>query len=389
MYTMNNFTYQIPTEIYFGKGQIHQLGAAIKKFGKKVLLVYGGGSIKRIGLYQTVRTILEQSGVDAVELPGVEPNPRIATVRKGVALCRQHNVDVILAVGGGSTIDCAKVISAGARYAGDAWDLVLNSSLIMDTIPIITVLTIAATGSEMDRFAVITNIETNDKLGTFSPLFYPKVSILDPEYTFTVPKNQTAAGVADTMSHIFEHYFHRVKGATVQDRLSEGLLKTCIQYGPVAYNEPENYEARANLMWASSLAIDGITWRGNEVALSVHPMEHQLSAYYDITHGVGLAILTPHWMKYVLNDWTVGKFAEFGINIWRMDAKLDAYEIADQAIQKTMDFFGSLDLPSSLHEININDEHFEIMAEKASGGLENTFYPLTVKDVLAIYRASL
>ncbi len=386
---MNNFFYQIPTEIYFGKGQIKQLGAAIKKYGHNVLLIYGGGSIKRNGLYQSIQNILEQNAMEAVELSGVEPNPRIETVRKGVALCRQHNVDVILAAGGGSTIDCAKVISAGARYKGDAWDLVVNSNLITDAIPILTVLTLAATGSEMDRFAVISNMDTNDKVGAFSPLFYPRVSILDPEYTFTVPKNQTAAGVADIMSHIFEHYFHQVKGAYIQDRLSEGLLKTCIHYGPVAYDQPDNYEARANLMWASSLAIDGITWRGNEVPPSVHPMEHQLSAYYDITHGAGLAILTPHWMQYVLNDQAVGKFAEYGINVWEIDAKLNPYEIANQAIQKTADFFVSLNLPATLREVGIGDEYFQVMAEKASKGLENAFYPLTAKDISAIYNASL
>lgn len=386
---MNNFYYQIPTEIYFGKGQIENLGKSILKTGKNVLLVYGGGSIKRNGLYQKIKTIFEQNGIESFELSGVEPNPRIETVRKGVELCRQNNIDVVIAVGGGSSIDCSKVIAAGAKYNGDAWDLVLNGSLIKDTLPLITVLTLAATGSEMDRFAVISDMNTNDKVGTFSPLLYPKVSILDPEYTFTVPKSQTAAGAADIISHIMERYFNNVKGAYIQSRLSEGLLKTCIHYGPIAYNDPENYEARANLMWASSLAIDGITWRGDEVVNSAHPMEHQLSAYHDITHGVGLAIITPHWMKHILNDKTVEKFVDFGVNVWGINPNLDPFEIANKAIDKLKEFFASLNIPSTLSEVGVTEEHLAIMAEKASVGLENAFYPLIKEDVLAIYKASL
>lgn len=387
---MNNFYYQIPTEIYFGKGQVKQLAVEIPKYGKRVLLVYGGGNIKRIGLYQAVHSILEEVGIEVTELSGVEPNPRIETVRAGVELCRKNNIEVILAVGGGSTIDCAKVISAGAKYAGDPWDIVTKLVPVTATLPVITVLTLAATGSEMDRFAVISNMKTNDKIGVFSPLFYPKVSILDPEYTFTVPQNQTAAGTADIMSHIFEHYFNNVQGAFVQNRMAEGLLKTCIYYGPIACNEPDDYEARANLMWTASLAIDGITWRGNDVASSVHPMEHELSAYYDITHGVGLAILTPRWMKHILNDKTVERFVEYGVNVWGIDSSLDKFTIANQAIDKTADFFSRvLKIPATLREVGIDEKHLEIMAEKAAQGLNKAFYPLTNKDVLEIFKASL
>ncbi|MDQ7094653.1 iron-containing alcohol dehydrogenase [Desulfosporosinus sp. PR] len=386
---MNNFYYQIPTEIFFGKGQIEQLEKEIPKYGNKVLLVYGGGSIKRMGLYQAIYAIFARIGVEVTELPGVEPNPRIETVRAGVELCRKNAIEVIIAAGGGSTIDCAKVISAGANYAGDSWDIVTGAAPVTETLPVLAILTLAATGSEMDRFAVISNMKTNDKLGAFSPLFYPKVSILDPEYTFTVPKNQTAAGTADIMSHIFEHYFNNVQGAYVQNRLAEGLLKTCIHYGPIAYNEPENYEARANLMWVSSLAIDGITWRGNDVATSVHPMEHELSAYYDITHGVGLAILTPHWMKYVLNDKTLDRFVEYGVNVWGIDPALDKFAIAGKAIEKTADFFRALEIPATLREVGIDDAHLEIMAEKAAKGMKKAFYPLTSHDVLNIFRAAL
>ena len=386
---MNNFYFQLPTEVYFGKGQISHLRDSIKKYGTKVLLVYGGGSIKKTGLYDTVINILKENGIDRVELSGVEPNPRIDTVRKGVQLCKENGIQAILAVGGGSTIDCAKVTAAGAKYDGDPWELVLNSALIKDALPIFTVVTLAATGSEMDRGAVISNMGTNDKVAAFSALFYPKVSILDPEYTYTVPKNQTAAGVADIMSHAFEKYFTRVRTAYVQDRVGEAMLKTCIHYGPIAYNEPENYEARANLMWAACLAIDGVTWRGNEVMSSCHIIEHQLSAYYDVTHGVGLAILTPRWMKYILNEQTVYKFVEYGVNVWGIETNKDKFEIAEEAIKKTEELFASMNIPSSLTELGIGEENLEIMAKKGSKGLENAFYPLYEKDVLEILKMCL
>ncbi|MDR3643976.1 MAG: iron-containing alcohol dehydrogenase [Clostridia bacterium] len=386
---MDNFYFHIPTEVYFGKGQIGQLGPAVKRLGTRALLVYGGGSIKKTGLYQTVQAIFGQNVIDCVELGGVEPNPRIETVRRGVSLCRQHKTDVIVAVGGGSVIDCAKVISTAVGYDGDAWDLALNPGLITGALPVITVLTMAATGSEMDHFAVISDMKTNNKAGIASQMFYPRVSILDPEYTFTVPKEQTAAGVADIMSHLLENYFSFVSGAAVQRRLAEALLKICIQYGPIAYREPENYEARANIMWASSLAIDGITSRGVNVSSSAHPMEHQLSGYYDITHGVGLAILTPHWMRYVLSEKTLRNFVEYGVNVWGIDVGRPPMEIANEAIQKTGDFWRSLGLPSTLHEVGINEEHFGVMAEKAAPLLKGAFCPLAADDVRAIFRAAL
>ena len=386
---MNNFYFQLPTEVYFGKGQITNLPGAIKQYSDNVLLVYGGGSIKRTGLYDTIKNLCAEKEIEVFELSGVEPNPRIDTVRKGAQLCKQHNIGAVLAVGGGSAIDCAKVVAAAAKYDNDAWDLVLNPSLIKEALPIFTVITIAATGSEMDRGAVISNDETNDKLAMFSALFYPKVSILDPEYTYSVPKNQTAAGVADIMSHAFEKYFTRVRGAYLQDRIAEAILKTCIHYGPIAYHEPENYEARANLMWAASQAIDGVTWRGNDVQSTAHPIEHQLSAYYDITHGVGLAILTPVWMEYILNEETVHKFVDYGVNVWHISPEKDPFDIAKEAIAKTKAFFASLDIPSTLREMGIDEEHLEIMAKKGSKNLENAFYPLEEKDVLQLLKNAL
>jgi alcohol dehydrogenase YqhD (iron-dependent ADH family) len=387
---MNNFNYSIPTKVFFGKGQINMLGDEIKKYGSRVLLVYGGGSIKKSGIYDKITEIFKSEDINFWELPGVEPNPRVTSVRKGVELCRENKIDLILAVGGGSSIDCAKVIAAGYYYEGDAWDIVLDPRKIQNALPLASILTLAATGSEMNAGAVITNLDTNEKLGTGHPAMAPKFSILDPTYTYTLPANQTAAGTADIISHIFEVYFSSTKEAYIQNRMAEAMLKTCINYGRIAMKEPENYEARSNLMWTSSLAINGLLSYGKVTEWSVHAMEHELSAYYDITHGVGLAILTPHWMKYILNEETLDKFVEYGVNVWDIDKNKDKYEIANEGIEKTREYFISLGIPSSLKEVGINEEKLEEMAKQATrrGKLGN-FRVLEAEDVLNIFKAAL
>ena len=261
---MENFVYSVPTTVYFGKGQVRHIANIVSAYGKSVLLVYGGGSIKRNGIYDAVTDIFQANGISYHELSGVEPNPRITTVRKGVELCRKEGIEVVLPIGGGSTIDCAKVIAAAVSYEGDAWDIVLDPSKIESVLPIVSILTLAATGSEMDTFAVISNLETNDKIGTSHEDMRPKASILDPSYTFSVSAYQTAAGTADIMSHILECYFSNVEGF-MQDRMAEGLLKTCIEFGVKAIENPEDYEARANLMWASSWAINNFIKLGKVV----------------------------------------------------------------------------------------------------------------------------
>lgn len=387
---MKNFNYSIPTKVFFGKNQIKVLSREIKNYGSKVLLVYGGGSIKKSGIYDKITEILKTNDIRFWELPGVEPNPRITSVRKGVQLCHENEIELILAVGGGSSIDCAKVIAAGYYYEGDAWDIVLDPRKIKKVLPIATILTLAATGSEMNSNSVITNFDTKEKLGTGHPAMSPKFSILDPTYTYTLPTNQTAAGTADIISHIFEVYFSNTKEAYLQNRMAEAMLKTCINYGPIAISDPENYEARSNLMWTSSLAINGIISYGKVTEWSVHAMEHELSAYYDITHGVGLAILTPHWMKYILNESTLDKFVEYGVNVWGLDENGDKGAIANEAIEKTREYFISLGIPSSLMEVGINEEKLEEMAKQSTRrGKIGNFRALEAEDVLSIFRAAL
>jgi len=384
---MLNFNYSIPTNIFFGKEQVNVLPNEIKKYTSKVLIVYGGGSIKRSGLYDKVIDLLKGNNIEYWELSGVEPNPRITSVREGVRICKENNIELVLAVGGGSSIDCAKVIAAGYYYEGDSWDIVKDPRKITNVLPLASILTLSATGSEMDAGAVISNLDTNEKLGTGHPLMAPKFSILDPTYTFTVPASQTAAGTADIMSHIFEVYFSRTKEAYLQNRMAEALLKTCIKYGPIAMQEPENYEARANLMWTSSLAINGLLSYGKHTEWSVHAMEHELSAFYDITHGDGLAILTPHWMKYILSEETLDNFVQYGVNVWGIDKNEDKLSIANKAIEKTREFFNELGIPSKLSEVGIDSEKLEIMANQATrrGDLGN-LRPLNSQDVLNIYK---
>lgn len=385
---MDNFTYSIPTVVHFGKGQISHL-SALRETGKRVLMVYGGGSIKENGIYDAAIKILKSAQLEVYELPGVEPNPKIQSVREGIEKCRQNAVDMILAIGGGSSIDCAKLIAAGVKYHGDPWDLMENSHLISEALPVYCVLTLAATGSEMDHSTVISNPETHEKLDIAANSLKPVMAILDPEYTFTVSSKQTAAGSVDIMSHVLESYFHNVDGAEIQGHLAEAVLKTVIESAPVALREPYNYNARANLMWCSSLALNGLLSYGAKVKWCVHPMEHELSAFYDITHGVGLAILTPVWMEYVLSPHTAPKFAAYGRNVWNLPNEKDDMTTAGEAIECTKRFFQKLGMPATLGEIGIDDTYFEQMAEKCHPFCKGSYVPLTKEDIVNIYKNAL
>lgn len=389
---MNNFIYNIPTKVYFGENQLHHLGEELRKFGTRVLMTYGGGSIKKNGLYDNVVRIMKDAALEVFELSGVEPNPRIDTVRKGAQLCKENDIDVLLAIGGGSTIDATKIMAAAACVEHDAWDFMNEKKApITKALPIVTILTLSATGSEMDTAAVISNPETNDKIGRLDPNLLPKVSFLDPTLTYSVSQYQTACGSVDIMSHIMEVYFNMNKDLYMLDCFMEGMMKTVVKYAPIAMQEPDNYEARANLMWTSSWAINGFINGGRAKAWSCHPMEHQLSAYYDITHGLGLAILTPRWMEYCLDETNVSKYVQFAVNVFGVDANQDEMTIAKEGVRRLYDFFfKTLGLKSTLTELGIGKEHFYEMADKACGGsVLKGFKALTKDDIVKIYEMCL
>lgn len=390
---MLNFNYSMPTSIFFGRNQVEVLPEQIRNFGSKVLLTYGMGSIKENGIFHKISQILKENDIDFYELGGIEPNPDIESVREGIKICKENNIDLILSVGGGSTIDCSKMIAVGHYYDGDPWDILSQKIEITKALPIGVVLTMAGTGSEMDSVAVIANRKTKQKLSIMDNIVIPKFSILDPTYTFTVPKNQTAAGVADIMSHALESYFTLNDGAYLQNRFAEAILKTCIKYGKVACDEPNNYEARANIMWAASNATNGLIYCGKNINWSVHGIEVGLNTYYDLTHGIGLSILTPIWMKYVLDDERVDNFVEYGVNVWGIDKDKDRYKIANEAIDKTKRFFVSMGLPQTLREVGIGDENLENIArysiDSQEGNVIGNFRPLNYDDVLAILREAL
>lgn len=387
---MQNFDYMTPTRLIFGKGVITNLPDVMKPFGKKILMTYGGGSIKKLGLYDKVKELL--SDYEIYELPDIQPNPKYdPSVLDGVRMCREQNIDVILSVGGGSVLDCSKAIAAGAKYDGDPWDLISYKVKAQAALPIVDILTLAATGSEYDCGGVISRTKTNDKIGYLDPHLFPACSILDPEYTFTVSKKQTAAGCADAMNHIMEQYF---TGDTtlLNDGFCEAGLKSLMVNTVKCLADPEDYTARAEMMLTCTYGCNGIYALGNSPSgWPCHGIEHALSAYYDITHGEGLAIITPRWMKHILNDKTVGRFVKYGVNIFGIDENLEQYEIAEKAIEETYRFFESIGIPMHLKEVGIDDSRLSEMANHiaVNEGLEHAWVPLSEQDILDILKASL
>ncbi|MGI6835296.1 iron-containing alcohol dehydrogenase [Bacillus paralicheniformis] len=390
---MENFSYYNPTKLIFGKGQLEQLRKELKEYGKNVLLVYGGGSIKKNGLYDEVTRVLKEEGADMHELSGVEPNPRLATVKKGIELCARHEIDFLLAVGGGSVIDCTKAIAAGAKYDGDPWDIFSKKTTAKDALPFGTILTLAATGSEMNPDSVITNWETNEKYVWGSDVTHPKFSILDPENTFSVPENQTVYGIVDMMSHVFEQYFHNVKNTPLQDRMCFSVLQTVIETAPKLLEDLQNYEHRETILYAGTIALNGTLQMGYFGDWASHTMEHAVSAVYDIPHAGGLAILFPNWMRYTL-DTNVSRFKALMLNMFDIDTegKTDK-DIALEGIDRLSAFWTSLGAPSRLADYGIGEEKLDLIADIAAkeiehGGFAN-FQKLNKDDVLAILRASL
>lgn len=387
---MQNFDYMTPTRLIFGRDAIAKLPEVMTRFGKKILLTYGGGSIKKIGLYQKVLEMLK--GYDIVELPGIQPNPKYdPSVLDGVRLCKEHNVDVILSVGGGSVLDCSKAIAAGAKYDGDPWDLISYKVKAKAALPIVDIITLAATGSEYDCGGVISRTETNDKIGYIDPLLFPVVSILDPVYTFTVSKKQTAAGIADAMNHTIEQYF--VEDSTLlNDGFCESMLRSLMINGRKCLENPEDYTARAEMMLACTYGCNGILALGNSYSgWPCHGIEHALSAYYDITHGEGLAIITPRWMRHILNERTIDRFVKYGINVFGIDPALPKQEIAGKAIDATYEFFESINIPMHLREVGIDESRIDEMAHHiaVNEGLDKAYAPLTEQDIKEILLESL
>ena len=385
---MVNFDYQTPTRLIFGRGVVQEkLHDVMEKFGKRVLITWGGGSIKRSGLYDQVREILKDKEIH--ELPGIEPNPKYdPSVLEGVRICKEKNIDVILSVGGGSVLDCTKAIAGAACSDADPWDVITMKVPTLKAIPIVDIITLAATGSEYDRGGVISRTDTNDKLAYFSDLVFPAVSFIDPTYTFTLPVRQTLAGVSDCINHIMEQYFCG-EHIMMNDAFMEGAIKSLMKNVRIVLEDPENYEARAEIFYATTLGCNGIYSLGNsESGCPMHAIEHALSGHYDINHGEGLAIVTPRWMKHILSEKTLERFVAFGTGVFGIDPALPEMEIAEKAIQSIHDFYREIGLPMTLREVGIDGSRIDEMAHHiaVNEGLENAWAPLHEEDIAAILR---
>ncbi len=393
---MNNFIYSIPTIAYFGRGQIKVLGETIKTHGgTRVLLAYGGGSIRKNGIYDAVIEQFRMAGLAHVELSGIKPNPRIESVEEGIKLYRENGCDFILAVGGGSTLDACKAIAAGVKYDGPVSDLFIGESGLSDiraAAPLATILTMAGTGSEMNMGAVITVGGDHKKKVLLHPLVSPRFSILDPEYTCTVPEYHSMAGVADILCHLMEQYFTPDVGAKVQDRMNEGVMKAVLEDAPKILADPKDYDARATIMWASSMALAGSQFLLGKPSptFPLHGMGHELSSLYDMTHGVTLALLTPAWMRHTMDAAPeyLPLFARFGRNAFDVREEDDA-EAAEEGVRRIEEFYAAIRMPANLHEAGVAEEDLEFIAGKAvENGKLGILASLGKDEVLQILRAA-
>lgn len=388
---MNNFTFYSPTYFAFGRGTENKAGQYVKRFGgSKVLLHYGGGSVVRSGLLNRVKASLEKENIYYTELGGVQPNPRSGLVYKGIELARKEGVDFILAVGGGSVIDSAKAIAAGVKYDGDFWDF-YEGKPVTEAIKVGTVLTIAAAGSEGSGDSVITKEEGMLKRGTGGEALRPVFSILNPELTQSLPAYQTAAGATDIMAHVFERYFTNTKEVEITDRLCEAVLLTMIKEVPKVLKDPDNYEARANIMWAGMVAHNNLVGVGRDQDWASHGIEHELSALYDVTHGAGLAVIFPAWMTYVYKH-DINRFAQFAVRVWGCEMNsAHPEETAREGISRLKQFLTSIGMPINFKELGAREEDIPYMVEKLGlgNGTMGSFVPLTAGDVEQVYRLAL
>lgn len=390
---MENFSFYVPTTIFFGKDQIANLAPSIKQFGgSKVLLTYGGGSIKQNGIYDTVIGELQKAGIAYTDCDGIKPNPPVADVRRGIALYKKNGCDFILAVGGGSTIDAAKAMAAGVCYEGDVMDLMTGGKgEIKAAAPLASILTMAGTGSEMDMGGVITGDLNHKKHTIMHPLLYPKFSILDPTYTFTVPTKHTMAGCFDALDHLIECYFIAGSESTdLQNKMNEGAMKTIVKNAPLLLEDPQNYHARANIMWASSMALAGFQFALGKKGSNwpMHALGHELSSLNDMTHGITLALITPAYLEFTLEKapeytWLFASFARNVFGITDHDEK----NAAKNGIIKLREFIHTLRMPANLKEAGIKEEQLEYLAEKATEwGNIGALCKIEKEEALQIYK---
>jgi alcohol dehydrogenase YqhD (iron-dependent ADH family) len=393
------FEFHNPTHLIFGAGTLSQLGDVVRKHGKKALLVTGGGSVKRSGAFDRAVSSLKAAGVSVAECSGVEPNPRITSVARGARIARSEGCDVVIALGGGSTMDAAKVMAAAVYYEGDPWDMILhgqdNLHIPTRALPVVTVPTLAATGSEMNNGAVISNEKTNVKSFIVSDLLYPRAALVDPELTVSVPKDQTAYGVCDLITHVTEGYFNGVDGTPIQDRFAEGVILTAMEWGPKAVADGSDLEARTQVQWASAVALNGWVQVGTDFAAPVHMIEHTLSAHHDITHGAGLSVLNPAWMRFAAKA-RPSRFAQFAQRIFGLPSNgHNDEEIAKEGIDRFEVFLKSICCPTRLSQLGIGDELFAHYAKDTLLVLrdENGNLPgrpaMSEADIIEVLRSAL
>lgn len=391
---MNNFVYYNPTKIYFGNEQLESLADEVKARGSHVLFVYGGGSIKKNGVYDSIMKVLDGAGIPVTEFQGVEPNPQYSTVNRAAKTCRENGCDVVVAVGGGSVIDASKVIAQANFYEGDCWDLVTKKVDEPRALPLIAIPTMASAGSENDAWAVISNADTNEKLDPWHEKYQPAVAFINPEITYTVSKYQTAVGAADILSHITDvRYFINEHKIEFVNDMMEAMAANVIKYGPIAVEDSTNEEARQNLSWISAMITGGIMDIGGKTDMVLHMTEYGIAAFYEIPHGHGIAILMPRWMEYVLDEKTAPIFYHFGQKCLEIASGLDDMEGAKKTIEAVSDWlYNKLGLESRLSAFGVTEDKLHDMAVKATencGGVLNSITTLTVADVEKIFRMCL
>lgn len=381
---MQNFDYKIATRVIFGKGRENEVGTHVSKYSKKVLIHYGGDYLKEFGILDRITKSLEQNNIEYVILDGVVPNPRLSLVKEGIKICKEQNIDFILAIGGGSAIDSSKAIAMGVEYDLDVWDFYTGKATPKKALKVGVVLTIPGSGSEMSESSIITNEEENLKCGIDTEIIMPEFAILNPEMCYTIPPYLLSCGIADTLTHLFERYFTPTKNVVITDYMIEGAMKALLEIGPKLKKDPKNYDYCAEFMWIATIAHNGTMDVGRSSDWGSHRIEHEISALYDITHGAGMAIIYPAWMKYV-KDQDIDRFNQLATRVFGV-TNTNKEEASNEGIQCVEEFFKSLGLKTTLTEANIPLDRFEEMSKKAVGeaGFIGRFQQLEEKDIIEI-----